>query len=255
MWLPSMFVLRRFGLGMTDHPYKNREEAGAQLAAALSARVPHDDTIVLALPRGGVPVGFAVAQALQVPLDVLLVRKLGVPGYEEFAMGAVASGGVRVLRDDAMEMFGIRDQTIDDIVTREFAEIERRETAYRDSRPMPQLAGRNVILVDDGLATGSTMLAAVVALREKNPARIIVAVPVGSREAYEKIRAEADEIICLKIPRQFHAVGVWYDDFTQTTDDEVKRLLREAGQPLAPGSGGATANQSGKNGDNLHYSR
>ncbi|MES2534710.1 MAG: phosphoribosyltransferase [Pseudomonadota bacterium] len=198
------------------------------MAEPLSVYRGRSDVIVLALPRGGVPVAFAVARALDLPLDVFLVRKLGVPGYEEFAMGAVASGGLYVLKPDTVEMFGIDNHVIDEIIEREMHELERREKLYCAGRMLPDLQGRTIILVDDGLATGSTMLAAVSALREKKPARLVVAVPVAAADTCSRMRAQADDVICLRTPEPFNAVGQWYRDFTQTSDEEVKTLLAQA---------------------------
>ena len=187
------------------------------------------DVLVLALPRGGVPVGCEVARALGAPLDVFLVRKLGVPGHEELAMGAVATGGVRVLNDEIVRGLGISDHEIDAAVARELQELARRERLYRGDRPPPDVAGRTVILVDDGLATGATMRAAVAALRRQQPARIVIAVPTASPDTSEALKAEADDVVCAMTPEPFFAVGYWYEDFTQTTDDEVRELLARGG--------------------------
>ena len=181
--------------------------------------------VVLALPRGGVPVAYEVAGALGAPLDLFLVRKLGVPGHEELAMGAVASGGVRVLNRDIVQGLRIPDDTIESVAAAEEQELQRRERAYRGNRPPPVVRGRIVILVDDGLATGATMLAAIKALRQQQPARIVVAVPTGSPETCELLRAEAEEVVCAISPEPFAAVGLWYEDFSQTTDEEVRELL------------------------------
>jgi putative phosphoribosyl transferase len=216
---------------MSMKRFKDRMHAGKLLAERLQDYAQHPNAIVLGLPRGGVPVGFAVAKALEVPLDVMLVRKLGVPGHEELAMGAVASGGQLVLATDVVQSLGITDDIIQAAARREMAEIERREKLYRSGRPPLKLDGRVVILVDDGLATGSTMLAAVQAARAQNPARIVVAVPVGAPDTCRKLEAYADEVICLHMPEPFYAVGMWYDDFTQTTDEEVIRLLDQAPRP------------------------
>lgn len=198
------------------------------LALSLNVYARHPGALVLALPRGGVPVGFAIAHALEIPLDILLVRKLGLPGHEEYAMGAIASGGLRVVQTGLLEQLGVPMHVVDDVAQCELRELERRELLYRGNRPPVQLGGRIVILVDDGLATGSTMLAAVQALRKKMPARVIVAVPVAASDTCEMLNAEVDEIICLRTPEPFYAVGIWYEDFGQTTDQEVKSLLDAA---------------------------
>jgi putative phosphoribosyl transferase len=208
--------------------FVNRREAGEELATKLTAYVNRPDVLVLALPRGGVPVGFAVAQALHVSLDVFLVRKLGVPGHEELAMGAVASGGVRVLNPDVVELLQIPASLIDTIAGRELLEIERRERHYRARRPAVEVQGLTLILVDDGLATGATMRAAVTALRQRRPARVIVAVPTAASETCAELRTEVDEIVCARTPEPFYAVGLWYDDFTQVSDKEVRDLLAAA---------------------------
>src|ERR671924_773555 len=210
--------------------FRDRREAGRLLAAKLAGYANRQDVLVLALPRGGVPVAYEVARALNAPLDVFLVRKLGVPGHEELAMGAVATGGVRVLNQDVVEPLHIPAQLIDDVTSRELEELIRRERLYRGGRPPPDVAGRTVILVDDGLATGATMRAAIQALRRQQPARVIVAVPTASPDTCEALKAEADEVICAMTPEPFFAVGHWYDDFTQTTDDEVRRLLAQQAQ-------------------------
>jgi len=214
---------------MRPQRFRNRNDAGRQLAEKLAAYADRPDVLVLALPRGGVPVGYEVSRALGAPLDVFLVRKLGVPGYEELAMGAVATGGVRVLNDEIVRGLGISEQEIDAVVARELQELGRRERLYRGSRPTPDVAGRTVILVDDGLATGATMRAAVAALRQQHPARIVVAVPTASPDTCEALKAEADDVICAITPEPFFAVGHWYDDFTQTTDNEVRELLAHRG--------------------------
>lgn len=214
--------------------FRDRREAGRQLASQLIAYKGRPDIIVLALPRGGVPVAYEVARALGAPLDVFIVRKLGVPGYEELAMGAVATGGMRVINADVVDKLGIPQYLIDAIAQQEEGELARRERVYRGGRAPPQLRGRTVILVDDGLATGSTMLAAIRALRQRDPARIAVAVPVASRDTCDAMRAEADEVVCLLTPEPFQAVGRWYEDFSQTSDDEVRELLARARQRSAP---------------------
>src|SRR4030088_3477763 len=208
--------------------FRDRREAGRQLAQHLAAYANRPDVLVLALPRGGVPVAYGVARALHAPLDVFLVRKLGLPGHEELAMGAVASGGVRVLNRDVVEQLNIPDEVIDAVARRELQELERRERAYRGDRPFPEVRGKTVILVDDGLATGSTMRAAAEALRQQGTARLVVAVPAGSPETCDEFRDEVDEVVCAITPEPFYAVGLWYDDFSQTTDDEVRGLLAAA---------------------------
>jgi putative phosphoribosyl transferase len=217
--------------------FRDRAEAGQLLAAKLAPYSNRADVAVLALPRGGVPVAFEVARALHGPLDVFLVRKLGVPGYEELAMGALATGSVRVLNDDVVRALGISEDVIQSVAVREQQELERRERVYRGNRPPLDVRGRIVILVDDGLATGSTMRAAVAALRRQAPARIIVAVPVGASETCHELWAEADEVVCLRTPEPFRAVGLWYEDFSQTSDQEVHELLERAGEehPLLSG--------------------
>jgi erythromycin esterase-like protein/predicted phosphoribosyltransferase len=209
--------------------FRDRREAGRLLAEKLAAYANRPDVLVLALPRGGVPVGYEVARALSAPLDVFVVRKLGVPGYEELAMGAVATGGVRVLNDQLVERLGIPESLIDAVAARERQELARRERLYRGNRPPPDVRGRTVILVDDGLATGATMYAAIEALRQQNPARIVVAVPTASPETCEEMKTKADEVICAITPEPFHAVGRWYRDFSQTTDEEVGVLLAQRG--------------------------
>jgi len=208
--------------------FKDRNEAGRFLAERLSAYANRPDTLVLALPRGGVPVAYEVAKALGAPLDVFLVRKLGLPGHEELAMGAIATGGVRVRNPEVVEYLRIPDEVIDEVTARERQELERRERLYREGRPALSPRGRVVILVDDGLATGSTMLAAVLALRQQQPASIVVAVPVAAKQTCEELRTVADEVVCAVTPDPFYAVGLWYEDFSQTTDEEVRELLARA---------------------------
>jgi predicted phosphoribosyltransferase len=210
---------------MKPQRFHDRTDAGRRLAEKLAAYAGRPDILVLALPRGGVPVGYEVARALGAPLDVFVVRKLGVPGYEELAMGAVATGGVRVLNDEIVQGLGISEHEIDAAVARELQELARREQLYRGARPPPDVGGRTVILVDDGLATGATMRAAVEASRQQQPARTVVAVPTASPDTCEALKAEADDVICAMTPDPFFAVGHWYEDFTQTTDDEVRELL------------------------------
>jgi predicted phosphoribosyltransferase len=205
--------------------FRDRSDAGRQLAARLTHYANHDDVIVLALPRGGVPVGFEVAEALSAPLDVFLVRKLGVPGHEELAMGAIASGGVRVLNDQVVRTLRPSEAVIEQIEAKERQELQRRELEYRRDRPPLDVTGKTVILVDDGLATGSTMRAAVAALRRLDPARIVVTAPVGAADTCAGFETVADEAICVHEPEPFYGVGMWYDDFSQTTDEEVRELL------------------------------
>jgi len=206
-------------------PYRNRRGAGKLLAGRLAAYANNPGLLVLALPRGGVPVAYEVARALHVPLDVFLVRKLGVPGHEELAMGAIASGGVRVLNSAVLQMLDIPDEVIEAVTLREQHELARRERIYRDDRAAPTVRNHTIILVDDGLATGASMRAAVAALRQQRPQRIVIAVPVAARETYEALRAEGDNIVCLDTPDPFYGVGWWYNDFSQTTDAEVHDLL------------------------------
>ena len=208
-----------------EFPYRDRAHAGQVLAERLRHYAGRTDVIVLALPRGGVPVGHEVARALQAPLDVFVVRKLGVPGHEELAMGAIASGGVRVINDSALAGLDIDEDTIDAVARREQEELDRRERRYRQGRPPPDVAGKVAILVDDGLATGATMRAAVAALRRHRPSRIVVAVPAAARPTCDQLAGEVDEIVAAATPSPFRAVGLSYLDFSQTTDDEVRRLL------------------------------
>jgi predicted phosphoribosyltransferase len=205
--------------------FADRRHAGALLARQLQQFADRPEVLVLALPRGGVPVAFEVAQSLGAPMDVFVVRKLGMPGHPEFAMGAIASGGVRVMNEDAFDWYQPSAAAVEAVIRVEHAELERRERAYRDGKPPLPIKGRTVILVDDGLATGSTMRAAVLAIRRLRPARVVVAVPVGARETCEVLRAIADEVVCPLMPEPFSAVGAWYIDFSQTTDDEVRHLL------------------------------
>ena len=218
---------------MSPRLFPDRTEAGRLLAARLEKYAGKPDMIVLALPRGGVPVAYEVARALHAPMDVFVVRKLGIPGQEELAMGAVATGGVRVLNDQVVRGLGIPDYVIDAVVDWETEELKRRERVYRGDRPPPGVRGRTVILVDDGLATGSTMLAAVRALRQQGPARIVVAVPVASPDTCELLKAHVDEVVCAATPEPFYAVGLWYRDFSQTTDEEVRELLQRAAVEVA----------------------
>jgi predicted phosphoribosyltransferase len=210
--------------------FRDRADAGRRLAARLAPYAGRRGLLVLALPRGGVPVAGEIAERLGAPLDLFIVRKLGVPGQPELAMGAIASGGVRVMNDDVVKLLAIPAEKIERVAEKEEKEIERREREYGDGRPFPDIAGRTIILVDDGLATGATMLAAVQALEGMGPAAIIVAVPVASTETCEQFRDEVDEVICLHTPTPFHGVGMWYEDFSQTTDQEVRDIVRRAMQ-------------------------
>ena len=210
---------------MSEPVFRDRLDAGRALARALAPYAGRQDVVVLALPRGGVPVGYEVAKALGVGLDVFVVRKLGVPGHEELAMGAIASGEVRLVNHEVVDALGIPVNVIDRVAARERAELERRELLYRGSRPLAPLANKTVILVDDGLATGSTMRAAVTAVRHQHPAQIIVAVPVGAPSTCNELSKEADQVVCLRSPEPFVAVGMWYRDFTPTSDKEVRALL------------------------------
>lgn len=205
--------------------FRDRVEAGELLAERLAAYAGRDDVAVLALPRGGVPVAHEIARALQVPFDVFVVRKLGVPGYEELAMGAIASGGARVINHEVVNALGIPMNVIDAIAQTEQIELDRRERLYRGTRSPVNLVNRTVILVDDGLATGSTMRAAVMAARQRQPARVVVAVPVGAPTTCADLSREADDVVCLRTPEPFVAVGRWYRDFTPTSDEEVRTLL------------------------------
>lgn len=208
--------------------FRDRFEAGKILGQRLSAIVNNRNAIVLALPRGGVPIGFEVARALDADLDIFLVRKLGIPGHEELAIGAIASGGLRVLNEGLIKKLFLSALLIERITAREQREIELRERLYREGCPPLPVGGRTVILVDDGLATGATMLAAARALRTKQPERIIVGVPVAAPETCDEFRQHVDEVVCVATPDPFHAVGAWYEDFSQTTDADVRELLERA---------------------------
>jgi putative phosphoribosyl transferase len=208
-------------------PFANRLEAGRKLATKLSAYADCPNLLVLALPRGGVPIAYEVARALHAPLDVFIVRKLGVPWNEELAMGAIATGGVRVLNQEIIDHGDIPGWVVDDVAKREQEELERRERLYRGDRPAADIRDRMIILVDDGLATGSTMRAAAIALRQMKPVKIVVAVPVSPPETCEAFRSEVDEVICAITPEPFIAVGAWYSDFSQTSDEEVRQLLEQ----------------------------
>jgi putative phosphoribosyl transferase len=214
--------------------FKGRREAGRALAGRPLAYADRPDVLVLGLPLGGVPVAYEVAEALGASLDLFLVRKLGLPGQEELAMGALATGGVRVLNEEVVNGLRIPGAVIDHVARKEQQELERRERAYRGDRPPPPVQGKTVILIDDGLATGSTMRAAVLALRQQQPARIVVAVPVGAASTCHEFRAETDETVCAITPEPFMAVGYWYQDFSQTTDEEVRELLQRAARNRMP---------------------
>ena len=213
---------------MTMNRFRDRAEAGQLLAVQLSAYEGRPDVLVLGLPRGGVPVAYEVAKALHVPLDVLIVRKLGVPGQEELAMGAIASGGVRVLNNDVVQLLGVPDGVIEMVADREQQELERRQRLYRGDRSIYEIRGRSIILIDDGIATGATMHAAVAVLRQQQPARIIIAVPVAASSTCEEFAAEVDEFVCIRRPEAFYAVGFWYENFSPTTDEEVRALLEQS---------------------------
>lgn len=210
--------------------FQDRYEAGRRLAEALGNYAGRSDVLVVALPRGGVPVGYEVARALGAPLDVMQVRKLGVPGHEELAMGAIASGGVRIVSEDVVEALRIPERVIATVAAAETQELERRERIYREGRLFPELRGRTVILVDDGLATGSTMRAAAAALRSMGAARLVAAVPVAPKESCAALRETVDDVVCATMPDRFMAVGEWYEDFSQTSDEEVSELLRRGGR-------------------------
>lgn len=226
--------------------FRDRAEAGRRLAERLRHYAGRPDVLVLALPRGGVPVASEVARELGAPLDVFLVRKLGFPGQEELAMGAIASGGSRVLNRSLLRRLHVPEETVNAVAAREFRELERRERTYRGTKPPPAVRGRTVILVDDGLATGATMHAAAAALRGYDPARIVVAVPVGAASSCEEFGDVVDEVVCAETPEPFTAVGQWYDDFSQTTDEEVHHLLElsRAGRERANRSRTAPAGRS-----------
>lgn len=214
------------GADLHARPYANRREAGVELARLLRAYAGRTDAVVLGLPRGGVPVAYEIARALDALLDIFIVRKLGVPGHRELAMGAIATGGVRVLNEEVVRWSRVTSDAIEEVTREERAELERREREYRGGRPPVDLAGRLAILVDDGLATGSTMKAAVQAVRQQRPARVVVAVPVGARDSCREFERLADTVVCARTPEPFSAVGLWYQDFSETSDDEVRELLR-----------------------------
>jgi putative phosphoribosyl transferase len=213
--------------------FQDRKEAGRILAERLAAYKNRQDVVILALPRGGVPVAYEVAKELNAPLDVFVVRKLGVPGQEELAMGAIASGGVRVINEDVAQMLRIPEEMIDEVAAKEEEELERRERLYRGDRPGLDARGRVAILIDDGLATGSTMRAAAAAVRGQQPTRIVVAAPVAAASTCAELRNEVDEVVCAETPEPFYAISLWYRDFTQTTDDEVRELLARGARSVA----------------------
>lgn len=215
--------------------FRDRTDAGQQLAQKLQAYGNRPDAIVLALPRGGVPVGYEVARELGVPLDVFLVRKLGVPGSEELAMGAVATGGIRVVNDEIVRSLHIPEDVIDAVADWELGQLSERERLYRDERPGPYVSGRTIILVDDGLATGATMLAAIKALRQQHPTRLVAAVPTAPPQTCRDMRIHADEAVCAITPEPFYAVGYWYEDFSQTTDEDVRDLLARSTSAVTMG--------------------
>lgn len=208
--------------------FLDRHDAGRQLARKLSKYADQENVILLALPRGGVPVACEIAQIIKAPMDLLIVRKLGMPGEEELAIGAIASGGIRILNEDIIDILGINQMTVDRVTEQETAELQRREQQYRGGRPTPDLRDRKVILVDDGLATGATMLAAIRSVRTQHPAQVIVAIPTASTQAVYLLRQEVDEVLYVMTPEPFEGVGRWYEDFAQTTDDEVRALLKAA---------------------------
>jgi putative phosphoribosyl transferase len=212
--------------------FRNRTDAGQKLAQALKSYANCADVLILGLPRGGVPVAYEIAKALNAPLDICIVRKLGVPGHKELAMGAIASGGVRILNYDVLGWLQISGKTIDEVAQRELRELQRRDRTYRGDRPQSMVGGRIIILVDDGLATGSTMRAAIAVLKAQQPKEIIVAVPVAPADVCQELRAEVDGVVCLATPEPFYAIGLWYENFAQTTDEEVCTLLAN---PLAVG--------------------
>jgi putative phosphoribosyl transferase len=206
--------------------FKNRAAAGTALAEELTAFKNRKDVLVLALPRGGVPVGYEIAKKLHVPLDIFLVRKLGAPGQRELAMGAIASGGVRVLNQEVIDSLMVTDKQIEEITREEQLELERRQEVYRGDRPLPQIQGQTIILVDDGIATGATIRAGITALRQQKPASIVVAVPVAPPETITRLNKEADKVVCLLTPEYFMAISQWYAEFPQCSDEEVQKLIR-----------------------------
>ncbi|MBE9067231.1 phosphoribosyltransferase [Leptolyngbya cf. ectocarpi LEGE 11479] len=205
--------------------FRDRTHAGRELATQLTAYANRSDVLVLGLPRGGVPVAYEVAKALNLTLDICLVRKLGVPGHKELAMGAIASGGVRVLNYDIISWLAISDKTLEHVAARELRELQRRDRSYRGDRPQPEICDRTILLIDDGLATGATMQAAVAVLQQQRPKEIVAAVPVGPRSRCLALEADVDRIVCLTTPEPFYAIGLWYENFAQTTDEQVRNLL------------------------------
>ena len=216
-------------------PFKDRRDAGRKLAQKLSAYANQSNMLILALPRGGVPVAYEVALALNVSLDIFLVRKLGLPGREELAIGAIASGGVRILNSDIVRMLSVPEEVINFVARRELQELQRRERLYRGNRPSPEVRDRKVILIDDGLATGASMRAAVAGLRAQHPSRIVIAAPAAAAETCAALRSDADEVICAITPEPFYGVSRWYEDFSQVTDEEVRTLLENAKHQLLYG--------------------
>ena len=215
--------------------FQDREQAGQELSRKLRRYAHQPDVIILALPRGGVPVAYEIAMALNAPLDILNVRKLGVPEHEELAMGAITTGDVVVINHDIVRHEDVSDEAIDEVIQAESIELARREALYREGRPAPDLYDKTVLLVDDGLATGATMWAAVNGVRQQQPAKIVIAVPSASPSACAQFEAEVDEIVCLITPHQFVSVGAWYEDFPQTSDAEVRRLLKQAEERIVAG--------------------
>ncbi|WP_245777388.1 phosphoribosyltransferase [Marinobacter pelagius] len=216
---------------LMELPIKDRITAGRALAKAMANYRDRQDLLVLALPRGGVPVAYELAEALHAPLDLMLVRKLGSPGQQELAMGAIASGGVRVLNEELVSYLHVSEETLEKVAVREQKELERRERAYRGDRPWPEILGKCVILVDDGVATGATMRVAIKALRKQNPKEVVVAVPVAPPDTIEVLRREADDVVCLAMPEPFTAIGLWYVNFSQVSDEEVTEQLERAWKP------------------------
>lgn len=210
--------------------FSDRHDAGRQLARKLSKYADQEDVILLALPRGGVPVAYEIVQIIKAPMDLLIVRKLGLPGEEELAIGAIASGGIRILNQDIIDMLGISQMTVDRVTEQETLELQRREQQYRGNQPALDIHDRRVILVDDGLATGATMLAAIRAVRTRHVAQVVVAIPTASTQAIYLLRQEVDEVYYVMAPEPFEGVGRWYEDFSQITDEEVRSLLRNAGE-------------------------